>query len=245
MTAFKQAELYEILGNKGGRLEREGSFLLEALAAAPSKAVADLACGLGLHALWLAERGAEVYAFDLSPEMILYAKAHRYHPAIVYGVGDMSVPTGGPYGLVLCLGNSLSLLDSTDRLEQFYAGVYAVLMPGGRLITQTLNYSAPQMNSDRIRVERATLPDGELAAIKRFHPQQGRTNLDITYLAVDSTGFSESKGAFSLQHWEASLLTENAQIAGFTIDGLFGGYDRTAFSGDSTDIVMMSSKPAV
>jgi len=34
MTAFQTAEYYEILGNTGGRLEREGPFLLEALAAA-------------------------------------------------------------------------------------------------------------------------------------------------------------------------------------------------------------------
>ncbi len=42
MSAFQTAAFYELLGNSAGRLEREGDFLLGALARAPVNRVADL-----------------------------------------------------------------------------------------------------------------------------------------------------------------------------------------------------------
>ena len=111
-TAFQKAELYELLGNRDGRLDREGPFLLEALVAAPERKVADLACGLGLHAEFLAKHGGVISAFDLSPEMIAYAAATRPHPGIRWAVADMCAPTGGPYGMISCIGNALCLLEN-------------------------------------------------------------------------------------------------------------------------------------
>lgn len=243
MTAFQKADFYEVLGNRGGRLEREGPFLLEALAASPSPAVADLACGLGLHAEFLAGHGAAVHAFDLSPEMIRHARVNRSHRNITYAVGDMRTPAGGPYGLVLCLGNSLCLMDSLQDIEQFYRGVCEVLLPAGILVTQTLNYGSPGMKKPRMRVERAAIPGGEVAAVKRFHPGESNTRLSIDYLLVSGTGMSEASESFMLQHWDVAQLSERACGAGFVIEGRFGGYDRSDFQPDSPDIVLVLRKP--
>lgn len=242
MNAFKTADFYEVLGNTGGRLEREGPFLLEALASAPSRRVADLACGLGLHARFLAEQGALVDAFDLSPEMIEHARTQRAHPNITYAVGDMCAPCSGPYGLAVCLGNSLCLLNSPQDMAHFFAGAYKVLMPGGLLVTQTLNYDAPQMAKPRMRVERAAFAGGELAAVKRFLPGQGRTRLSIDYLLVSGSGMSESAESFVLQHWDITQFSRWARETGFEITGHFGGYDKSDFRSDSPDIVLVMRK---
>ena len=243
MTAFQTAEYYEILGNTGGRLEREGPFLLEALAPAPSRVVADVACGLGLHALYLAEHGGAVHAFDLSREMIEHARNRRAHPQITYAVGDMTRLTGGPYGLVLCLGNSLCLLDSTQKVNAFFRNVYDNLLPGGICVTQTLNYEMPAMKRPRIRVERAEIGDGELAAIKRFLPDENHTHLSIDYLGVaagEEFGTSES---FTLWHWTGRQLSALATNTGLRVKECFGGYDRRPFQEDAPDIVLLTQKP--
>ncbi len=243
MTAFKTAEFYEILGNTGGRLDREGPFLLEALAAAPSRVVADVACGLGLHALYLAERGGEVYAFDLSREMIDHARKRRSHPKLTYAVGDMCALSGGPYGLVLCLGNSLCLLESTQKVNAFFQSVCNHLLPGGICVTQSLNYEIPALKRPRIRVERAEMEEGELAAIKRFLPEGDHTRLSIDYLGVASGDMFQASESFTLHHWTARRLSEIAENTGLQVKGCYGGYDRKPFREDTPDMVLITQKP--
>lgn len=248
MSTFQTARFYELLGNRGGRLEREGPFLLEALARAPLPRVADVACGLGLHAAWLAEHDAHVTvaALDASEEMVRHARETRPHPRIRYERGDMRAIRGGPYGLIMCVGNSLSLLADQEQLQQFFAGAFNALAPGGLLITQTLNYQAEGMRRPRIRVEREHLPEGELAAVKRFQPLGDHTILAITYYVVTSDTLSDTTETAILRHWSAETLRRSAQQAGFVSENLYGDYQRSALNDESPDVVMIAvrgSKP--
>jgi SAM-dependent methyltransferase len=49
--------------------------------------IADLGCGPGHVARYLADRGADVFGLDLSPEMV--AQARALHPEIPFVVGDL------------------------------------------------------------------------------------------------------------------------------------------------------------
>jgi SAM-dependent methyltransferase len=64
--------------------------LLDALAERVRGAgpVADLGCGPGHVARYLADRGADVFGLDLSPEMV--ARARGLHPGIPFAVGDLA-----------------------------------------------------------------------------------------------------------------------------------------------------------
>jgi SAM-dependent methyltransferase len=50
--------------------------------------VADLGCGPGHVARYLAERGADVFGLDLSPAMV--AQARALHPGVAFRVGDLA-----------------------------------------------------------------------------------------------------------------------------------------------------------
>lgn len=50
--------------------------------------VADLGCGPGHVARYLADRGGDVFGLDLSPEMV--AQARALHPGIPFAVGDLA-----------------------------------------------------------------------------------------------------------------------------------------------------------
>lgn len=245
MSAFQTARYYELLGNRGGRLEREGPFLLEALARAPGRRVADIACGLGLHAHWLAEQvpDATVRAFDASEAMVGHAQATRPHPRVVYAHGDMRDIVGGPYDLLLCLGNSLALLDDVDALRRFFDGAHHAAAPGALVVTQSLHFDADAMQRPRIRVERATLPEGELVAVKRFQPQRDRTLLAITYHAATEEALTDIAETVTLRHWSDDTLVEEARRAGFAVEGVYGDYQRAPLLPDASDIVLCLQKP--
>lgn len=242
MSSFHAAEYYELLGNRSGRLEREGPFLLEALASAPSSRVVDLASGLGLHAWYLAEKGAEVDALDLSSGMTEHAQKHRPHPKISYQVADMRRPEGGPYGLALCLGNSLCLVDGEEDLDLFFQGVAKVLLPGGLLITQTLNYDKPAMKNSRIRVEQEKVDDRQVVAVKNFLPEGRRTRLTIHYFEAAPGLVRETREESTLQHWTVQQLQESASRAGMKVESSRGAYDGTPLTPDSTDLIFLFRK---
>jgi 2-polyprenyl-3-methyl-5-hydroxy-6-metoxy-1,4-benzoquinol methylase len=243
MSAFHTAQFYELLGNRSGRLEREGNFLLKALASAPCRQVADLACGPGIHAKFLADHGADVVATDLSPEMVSHAREKRPHPHITYETGDMREPKGGPYGLIICLGNSLSLLQHTEDLRLFFFNAANALASGGLLITQTLNYETDAMKRPRIRTEQESLENGDLVAVKRFLPRENETLLSITYYAATTEAFIDTTETVHLHHWSKEALVDAATAAQLQIEDVYGGFDASPIHASASDNVLLAQRP--
>lgn len=243
MSAFLTPQLYEVLGNPKGRLEREGPYLLELLGRSPVNHVADVACGLGLHARYFAEKGAWVDAFDISGEMVQHARATRNHESIVYDVSDMCEISGGPYGLMVCVGNSLSLLPGVERVSHFLQNCSTRLVPGGRVLIQGLNYESPKMQTPRVRVEQAPLQEGEVVAVKRFLPQQENTLMVITYHWAAQT-LSDITETVLLRHWHYRDLALEAEKAGLIVEECLGGYDQSPYDPHtSPDLIITLVKP--
>ncbi len=92
----------------------------------------DLACGRGASALWLAERGLEVHAWDFSPVAIerLQREASTRGLAVKAEVREITARPPGP--------GSFDLVLVSHFLERTLAPVLvAALRPGGRLFYQT------------------------------------------------------------------------------------------------------------
>lgn len=233
------AEWYDALGANPGRLEREGPFLLGALGRAGGRRVLDTACGTGLHALWLAEHGASVLAADLSPGMVAVARARRAHPAVDYGVGDMRLPPPGPWDLILCLGNSLSLLSAEGAACLFFRNTAAVLAPEGRIVAQVLNYALPAAAQPRARTAEAVVDGVPVRADKRFTPEEDRTRLEITYTAERAWGTETLREEAVLRHWSRAFLEDAARAAGLAVEACHGGFDGAPFDPErSPDLIL-------
>ena len=184
LDAFRAtAPYYEVLFDSAPRLEREGPCLLSVLERAPGQRVVDLATGTGPHALFFAENGAEVDAFDLSEEMIAHAQAQRPHDRIHYSQGDMRQPEGGPWDLAICLGNSLSLLPAYADVTATFASLRQRLAPEGLFLLQVLNYGLDSAQEPRHRVVTKEHDGAEIVAVKSLVPQEGRTLLSLAFFA--------------------------------------------------------------
>ena len=239
------AEFYETLANKQGRLEREGPFLLQQLAAVPGNRLVDLACGVGLHAAYLAENGADVIAADLSEGMIAHARQHHSHPNVTYCVADMRTPPGSPWALALCLGNGLSLLPNQAAVRETFAAVYEGLIQKGRFMMQILNYAAPFALETRHRVAGARVGGVEVTAIKTFAPHEKRTFLSLSFFAEHGSEVRSVSETAVLRHIYREELEHHALAVGFKTVGCFVGYAGGEFDQSrSADLLLLLEKPA-
>jgi SAM-dependent methyltransferase len=235
------APWYDAFSGGDKRLAREGPFLLNALSRAPLRRVLDLACGTGIHALFLAEHGAEVTACDLSPEMIRRAQAARPHPRVAYEVADMRTPPPGPFGLALCLGNSLSLLPARADLHACLKSTAAVLPPDGCVVLQLLNYANPALREPRQRTETAAFDGGEVLARKTFTPEDGHTTLLLEYTVRRSGGPDQAAvETVTLCHWSLEDLRDAAHAAGLAVEMVQGDFAETPYDPErSNDLVVL------
>jgi len=246
MSAFTSGvEYYELFANAEARLNREGPLLLETVAESPGWQAADIACGTGLHAHFLASNGVTVDAFDFSVEMIEYARKHRARSGLTYHTGDMRELAGGPWDTVFCLGNSLSLLPTSGDLERTFRAVYQTLAPGGIFFMQILNYRKTAFQNPRQRIERRTVDDTEVLAIKNLVPQDNRTILTLSYVTRSGESSSLIAEHAVLTNWTADDLTTAAAAAGFAVHAVYGGYDKSSYdTEESGDVVLVVKKGA-
>lgn len=90
----------------------------------------DVACGRGGVAVWLAERGFDVDAVDVSP--VGLAAGAALAPGVTWIAHDLTggLPVAGPYDLVVC---------QRYRDPALYPALAAALAPGGVLVITVLS----------------------------------------------------------------------------------------------------------
>jgi len=153
---------YDRFVNWEARLAAEMAFIEDRLQEAGVRRVLDAACGTGMHAIALAQRGYEVVGADFSAGMIERARDNAVQVAgagvdvrfEVAGFGALArtlIPTGeaGTFDAVLCLGNSLPHLLTPTDLAAALADFAACLGPGGLLLVQNRNFDAVLAQRER------------------------------------------------------------------------------------------------
>jgi SAM-dependent methyltransferase len=146
------SEDYDRFVNWSGRLAYEMPFLEAAL---PGGAVLDSACGTGMHAIALAQKGYAAAGADLSPKMVARARANALQAGVevrfeVAGFGELAGTFGARrFGALLCLGNSLPHVLSESGLRAALGDFAACLRPGGTLLLQNRNFDAVMKRRER------------------------------------------------------------------------------------------------
>lgn len=111
--------------------------------------VLDAGCGIGTVAIQLAERGASVVALDIAPRSIELAHATYPHPAITYGVQNLSDPLPDYAETFDTVVSNLVLNDVPDY-QGFIATLGQVTKAGGRVV---LSCNSPYSALIRNKVE--------------------------------------------------------------------------------------------
>ena len=154
------SEDYDRFVNWEARLAVEMPFIEQLLQGIKEKAggiprVLDVACGTGMHAIGLAQRGFAAAGADFSPNMIERARANASVAGVrvgfeVAGFGELERTFGeGVFDALLCLGNSLPHVLSDAELSKTLRDFAACLRPGGLLLLQDRNFDAVLSRRER------------------------------------------------------------------------------------------------
>jgi 2-polyprenyl-6-hydroxyphenyl methylase/3-demethylubiquinone-9 3-methyltransferase len=99
----------------------------------------DIGCGAGLMTEPLARMGASVTGIDAAPENIEAAKAHAAAGGLTVDYRATSVEamaaSGARFDLVTCL----EVIEHVADRDSFFAGLAALVAPGGLLVVSTPN----------------------------------------------------------------------------------------------------------
>ena len=106
----------------------------------------DLGAGFGMHTVPLARAGWRVLAIDSSPTLLSQLSEFATGLPVTARCGDLlrfaeHLATGERPDLILCMGDTLTHLETPDAIPALSRTVAAHLAPGGRFVATFRDYS--------------------------------------------------------------------------------------------------------
>jgi SAM-dependent methyltransferase len=193
--------------------------------------VLEFGIGTGRIALPLAQRGVEVQAIDLSPEMVAKLREKPEGADIPVTIGDFATSkVDGTFSLAYLVFNTINNLTTQDEQVACFQNAAAHLEPGGRFVVEV---GIPNTR----RLEVFDLSDTHV----------GLDELDFDTQRLVSHHFNLVDGLWerlsvpfrSVSPAELDLM---ARIAGMSLRERWSGWEREPFTGESTKHVSVWTK---
>jgi SAM-dependent methyltransferase len=208
--------------------------------------ILDLGSGAGELAMHFASRGHRVVAIDADPEMVEWARrrSEERRLSVRWIAGDLVEATRtlvDKVALVACVGNTLPHLSDRGQVRAALAAMHGALVPGGRLILQTINVDRCLARGGLDLPERAAeIESGRLVLRRSYRPEPGGKRLRFE-TEVEVGG--EAQG-FVLTHLAltACELTGMTEESGFASPELLGGYTGDPWSAEAPATVLLATR---
>jgi len=232
------------------RLAGELSFIERELHAVRARRVLDAACGTGMHAVALAQRGYVTVGADLSAGMIEQARANAVAASAevrfeIAGFGELSARVGSEFDALLCLGNSLPHLLNPGALASALADFAACLRPGGLILIQNRNFDAVLARHERW-MEPQTYREGEVEwMFLRFYDFEPDGTLAfnlVTLRRERAGGWSQRVATTALWPMRQSELTAALDEAGFGKVAYWGDMQGAPFDAKTSPNLVVTAR---
>lgn len=214
----------------------------------PPKRILDIACGTGSYSIELAKKGYRVTGIDLDMEMVNRAKmkAEREGLEIDFrqlDMKDVKKVSPGKFDCIFSIGNSIVHLESADEILDVLRQMKWLLVEGGVLILQTVNYDRvlkydvdelPTIKNNRIGLE--------FIRKYEFNRSNGKINFNTTLVIDNANEKASFKNSIELFPLKSSDVVKLLNKAGFSKLELYGDFKQTQFSEKSFATVIKAIK---
>lgn len=192
-------------------------------APSPSPTVLDVACGTGLHLVYLKDQYT-VEGLDLDPNMLEIAR--RRCPGVPFHQGDLvDFDLGRTFDVVLCLFSSIGYAKTVARMQQAVQTMARHLRPGGLLVVEP--WLTPEVfETGRFDARFVDEPDLKIARITTTSLEGTLSIIDFHYLVGTSDGVAH----FTERH-EVGLFTHDEYLDAFRDAGISVDFDPDGFMG--------------
>jgi glycine/sarcosine N-methyltransferase len=209
------------------------------------KHILDAGCGTGGEALFLAELGYQVMGIDSSADFIEIArkKAADRELRVEFQADDLlslSSIRDDAIDLLICRGNTLPHIQSSDDLSNVFKSFYRVVKPNGFILIQWLNYT--HIIKEKKRLIGAT--GNESQVFLRFYDFTGEDELIFNIITLNRTDQWRSDWISTRLHpWRCDEVSSLAEQSSWKIKEIAADMNHTEFKPDqSKDIVMLAFK---
>ncbi len=209
------------------------------------KRAVDAGCGTGFHSFLLTQLGVDVTAVDVSEAMLrkLSERAAALNVQVHIVRTDfrsLASALQQKYDAVFCLGNTLAHLQSEEELRAALTNFSSVIVPGGCLFLQVVNFERILASRQRIQSVRER-DDKVFVRFYDFEPTKIRFN--ILTLERHEGSLSHRLQSVCLRPIRSSELVDVVQRCGFEQPAVFGGISLEEFLPErSPDIVLVARK---
>jgi SAM-dependent methyltransferase len=177
----------------------------------------DLGCGSGFQSVALARLGFRVLAIDFSQRLLAELRERaRDLPveAIAGDIRDVARLVQTAVGLVVCMGDTLSHLESEADLERVFDGVAARLAVGGRLVLAFRDLSTELGDLDRVIPLHAS---DTLVMTCFLEYEPGTVKVHDLIWARQPDGWHFRKGVYRKLRLAPEAVTTRLERAGFAV----------------------------
>ncbi|MFI5040972.1 MAG: class I SAM-dependent DNA methyltransferase [Acidimicrobiales bacterium] len=198
----------------------------------------ELAIGTGRVALPLVARGVRVSGIELSPHMAERLRAKPGAEDLVVTIGDMTTArVPGAFRLVYLVWNAIMNVTTQDEQVAVFVNAAAHLEPDGFFVVEVDVPQPPTVPSAEIG--RVFTMEDDHVGIDTFDDRVGQISSSHHWMAVGGRLIRHSAPYRYVWPSELDLM---ARIAGLSLKHRWAGWNRAAFTSDSTNQVAVFEK---
>ena len=163
----------------------------------------DLGAGFGMHTIPLARAGWRILAIDSSPTLLDQLSGCANGLSVDARCGELLrfaeyLPTDERADVILCMGDTLTHLETPDAIPALSRTVAACLVPGGRFVATFRDYSRLPSGEARFIPVRADEPASSRVSSRR---SETTSKYMICFTSVCATPGSPVSAAIANSVW--------------------------------------------
>lgn len=231
--------LYDIENTRGA----DTDFYVRLAADLDARTIIELGCGTGRLTLDLVGDGRQVIGVDPAPAMLAYARRKPGAEQVQWVEGDSSALGMPAADLVIMTGNVAQVFLDDAEWSATLRDIHAALRPGGHLAFESRNPDdrAWERWNREATYEQFDSPNGPMECwLELVSVDDGRVHL-VGHNVFKATG--EVVVASSVLRFRGlAELTDSLINAGFTVEHVYGDWDRGPFTGTSRAMVFIARR---